>query len=202
MKNKIFKLILILLASKLMSFQICIRSKQECRGHYDSKNNYLIKCQKYECQKEFNQSCGLNYCSSSEQSCENFNNLRAKILARNKHFSGGGIRDYKNFIINAKKCSFIDEKLTTNDVCIRNKICVQKNSITYPTGVVKFYRKVDCKCNDEHSYICQTDYCSKNENKCEQFKLIKANSKNESLTLGFKYCYNHHIIENKQYAFF
>ena len=201
MENKIFKFIIILLLSKLMSFQICIRSKQECKGHYDSKNNYLIKCEKYECQKEFNQSCGLNYCSLSEQSCENFNNLRAKILAR-KNKQLNGIKDYKNLILNAKKCPFIDEKLKTSDVCIRNKICVQKNLVTYPSGVVKFYRKIDCKCNEEHSYVCQLDYCSKNENKCDQFKLIKADSKNRSLALGFKYCYNHYIIENKQYAFF
>ncbi len=68
-------LTLILLALNLTTCLIendfCVRKKEECKGVYDKKQNYKIKCNLVECYGTYSNQCNnLNICSNNIIKCE------------------------------------------------------------------------------------------------------------------------------------
>ena len=53
----------------LKSIDFCITKQEVCKGFYNEKHNYQIKCEPIKCHKPFSYKCGLNICARNKTKC-------------------------------------------------------------------------------------------------------------------------------------
>lgn len=194
---KIIFLIFISLAIKLhecvKSGDVCLISEEECKGLYDQKNKYQVKCIKEKCNGQFKYQCGIDYCSTSAHNCEQFLNLNILLRSFMKtKMNENKIFSIKTFIKSVKNCPANTYEWQEDSVCINGKNCYAKQTLPLRYDNVRLVKKIDCLCKKTYSYQCNYGYCAVNNKACDFFTLKQLNS-----TFTIKSCGN----DNKVYKF-
>jgi hypothetical protein len=181
----------------IKSTDLCFIADEECKGHYNQKLNYEVKCEKKKCKGDFKKQCDANYCGRDFFSCQQFNRiqqvLRALIKAKmNRNL----VVTYKTFKASIKKCSSEDYKFQNDDICLNGQNCYLKKTIALKYENIGLVEKVDCACEKKLSFKCTANYCALNKKSCDSFRGIYLGALNSSLELSeLKQCGN----QNKLY---
>jgi hypothetical protein len=176
-------LILILLAlnltTSLLVNDFCIRKQKECKGFYDEKQNYKIKCNLIECYGTQSNQCSNRICSKNVTKCDKYNQLESIMkmyLEIEKIYPNlaAKYKEQKNkfYLLNnkIKDCKIKAYKFDSNDYCVNGKNCWT----SFGYGLLKTIKQTDCKCLIKLSFKCG-DFCTKNSDSCD----YKSNNKNK-----------------------
>ncbi len=169
-------LTLILLALNLTTCLIvndfCVRKQEECKGVYDKKQNYKIKCNLVECYGTYSNQCGnLRICSKNITKCDKYNQLESlmKMYLEIEEIYPNLVAKYKeqkkNFYLLNKKiknCKIKAYVFNSNDYCRNGKNCWT----SFGYGFLKTIKQIDCKCPAKLSFKCG-DFCTKNSDSCD-----------------------------------
>lgn len=206
-KNILVTLLVILfkfdLAISLNTFDFCIAIQEECKGYYDEKQIYQIKCELVKCNSKFNFKCESNVCSKNSASCNIYKKTLSKftkivklIQHTNPLFAQEYLRDKNNTKVFNKVINDCQKKIyefESNDFCLNGRNCFEIRK--YLIGFGFNYRsltktkEIDCECPTKQSFKCGK-YCATDSNACDYFKSIKNNRKQFA---SIKDCGNHNI---------
>ena len=166
------------LTISLMVNDFCIRKQEKCKGFYDEKQNYKIKCNLVECYGTYSNQCNnLNICSKNITKCDKYNQLESlmkmylEIEAINPKYASKHTGQKKKFYLFKKNIKDWKNKafrFDSNDFCLSGKNCWKTTGI----GYLKTIKKIDCKCPIKLSFKCG-EYCAKDSNACDYYKSIK-----------------------------
>lgn len=205
-KSKVFILILIIqlkVALSIRSIDICFATEKHCKGSYDSKNNYVIKCEN-SCQGKYGEHCGTDRCAINKMVCEEHQNIIQTLSLFFKSIKYKAEKE-KFVLFNhaIKKCPINHHVWQPSDICINGLNCFQRKEIPMRNDNVYSLKKIDCPCKGEHSYRCGRDYCAVNNKACESFSLGGVGlTKTEASSLGLKGCGNDFITVKKTFSLF
>lgn len=188
MVNKFFSLVFLLLITsvKCRNLKICKIKDQECVGVYNSNHKYTVECHNAKCTGQYSFFCDKDHCSTNEQSCHNYLLLTYFIKSIENTRLYDEMKEQISVIENISECPNLAIKLKYSDFCLRKtEICKKKILVAMRSGVVKFHRKVDCKCPHSHSYVCDKEYCTLNQKVCD----VIINFGTRLNTTHFKTCY-------------
>ncbi len=204
MLNKNILIIILLglnLTTGLKSSDFCYPKQKECKGFYDEKQNYKVKCNLMKCHGKFSFDCESNLCSTNKTECSKYNQLGIfmKIsqeihtidpLFVAKHSKEiNRVKNFNKFITVCRPKSY---ELKSDDFCVNGRNC----RTSYGYGHLKMIKNVDCKCPIKQSFKCDK-YCSVNSDACSYLKSLNKNNKKN--TTGIRDCGNHNSLDFKSY---
>jgi hypothetical protein len=163
----------------LKSIDFCTIKQKECKGVYDTKNNYKTKCNLIKCHGEFKYECSPNICSNNLTECDMFNKWLDYSNTTTSKKAFVRLFDSKNFeqrMKNAKKFElFIDYitnckkkiyKFDSNDFCDNKIKCNERKKVSNGFGYKYIKIKTECICPTKQSFRCGK-YCTTNSNTCD-----------------------------------
>jgi hypothetical protein len=199
-KILIFLCLLFHLTFGLKSADFCILKQKECKGFYDRKQNYKIKCNPTKCNGKLSYDCESNICSKNESECDEYKNVDAywKLINMIKTKDiriapkiSEAINKIESFKKEIKDCQLKPYNFKENDFCSNGQNCFEIKKelkgfgFNYRSFITKL--KIDCRCPKRQSFRCG-NYCSIDSIACDYFKSI-----NEFNFVNFKYCVNYNI---------
>lgn len=182
--------VLIKISFSLKPQEICSRSEKECKYITDARNQSKMVCQKVKCVGIFDYECEPNYCSLDKDSCDEFKSMKFLIETLMRPYANvKQTKSYQGLFGLIKKCTMLDYKWKPKEICINGEHCIRNQLIAMRTGVVKFYRKVECACPSKHPFRCSRNYCAIDETTCLKFDLKEVrNSTFRAQEMGVKKC--------------
>ena len=156
----------------------CLRKQEECKGYYDEKQIYKIKCNPIKCHGKIDYDCGSNQGSSECEKYIKFDEdfktlIRTKpidpVLAV-KHLEKR--KKYNSFTKRIKQCLIKVYEFDSNDFCLNGKVCMETRKFLKGLGYHLVKKQVACKCSSELSFKCDK-FCTKNSNACDFYKSNK-----------------------------
>jgi hypothetical protein len=190
------------LAMSLKSSDFCITKQEVCKGFYNEKYNYQIKCELIKCNDKLSYECESNVCSKNKATCNEYKDmdiylkiLNLQLITTEQKLFQSEFKD-KNRIVffkkHIKECKNKFYKFKSNDFCVNGQNC---------TEIVKIYKilafnhrsfltskNIHCKCPIKQSFSCGK-YCTTDSIACDYYKLMKNEKKFEII----KDCGNHNI---------
>jgi hypothetical protein len=159
----------------------CLRKQEECKGYYDEKQIYKIKCNPIKCHGKIDYDCGSNLCSKGSSECEKYIKFDEdfKTLIRTKpidpvlavkHLEKR--KKYNSFTKRIKQCLIKVYEFDSNDFCLNGKVCMETRKFLKGLGYHLVKKQVACKCSSELSFKCDK-FCTKNSNACDFYKSNK-----------------------------
>ena len=133
----------------LKSTDLCHNVEQECKGNYDSNQNYQIKCQNVKCFGKNGHQCGVTKCAVNKKQCDDYTNFTYSLSLQKLKISLGkySIQNQeqikahekektKLIIINQKiaNCPSSPYKFNTSDFCINGVFCTKIDVIPMRSG--------------------------------------------------------------------
>ena len=208
MFKKILLIILFLtlnLTFSLKSSDFCILKQQECKGFYDEKKSYQIKCDLIKCHGHLAYDCETSeskICSKNKFECHEYNNVDSYMKIMNiikmndyKYSSKNSIAivKVKAFINGVKECEKKIYEFKSNDFCLNGKNCYEfrrdMKGFGFNYRSLITVKKIDCKCPIiQQSFRCG-QYCATDSNACDQYN--KTIHKNQFYNI--KECINHNV---------
>jgi hypothetical protein len=107
-------------------------------------------------------------------------------------------RKYDLLMKSFKNCSEVSLELNSNDICVKNTDCYQKQIVPMRSGKVEFLKKIDCKCNKKQ-YVCLNNYCALNKQTCINFAKYFMNQSSDLKKCSPK---KNEIVGKKVYSIF
>ena len=194
--------------NSLRSNDFCNLVKKECKGVYDSNDNYKVDCQQDSCPKSHIYSCGETRCAKNLTKCKNY----LEITADTNRFSSRFRRSFleikykekvKNFERKMPNCTSKQYVYKTSDVCFRVRNCFKKDEIKFAFDMngMKMYLKqntnrFDCPCKGSLTFVCnhnRNKYCSLNQYACDSFN---SEHNKSSYLISIRKCRNNFLILN------
>lgn len=167
---------------KLDSTSFCIVSEKECKGSYESNGKYKVECTN-SCPNQFSHLCGKERCSVSRATCEkyeyiySFQNFFTKSIIH-----GEQAKKLFDFNIAIKKCPFKKRVWKTNQVCLNNAECHNKNVVKIQHVNFVMLKKHICPCPTKYGFHCGKNHCAVDAKACNDLYARK------SQIVGLKKC--------------
>ncbi len=185
-KNIILILFFIVhLTLSLKSIDFCIAKQEACKGFYDEKHEYKIKCEPIKCHTEFSYDCGSSVCSRNIITCNGYKNALSKFMKivnlihyKNPKLAAKYLKEKNKTQIITKHIKYCQNnfKFTPNDFCLNGKNCVEmrKDLIGFGFNYRSLItaKKVDCKCPASKSFKCDK-YCATDSIACDYYKILE-----------------------------
>lgn len=133
-------------------------------------NNFCMRQTKEQkCAYDFAYKCENKFCTVNQQTCKSFKEFR---LQSNKFktliISQIQTKQNKTFLRNIQKCTFIDYKFNSSDLCFNIDGCHYKKRIPLKTGGSFLFKYTKCKCESRafYKYNFGRNLCAVNKYAC------------------------------------
>lgn len=198
MKSSSFSFLIFILTFQLIacfsSRDLCNLVEKECKGVYDSRNNYRIECDFVKCHAKHKYACGPSRCSVDKETCENFLKIPSISLLK-----------FKKVKENIRNCSIVPYHWQAQDICLNGRNCSQQVVINMRSGNVKYEKVTNCPCRGHYSYNCGKTFCAINQKACKKLTVKLENTNNESILSildSVKHCGNANLTLKKTLRLF
>lgn len=204
--EKFGAVILLLLVNIILGLSpsdLCLATEKQCKGSYDSNNNFKVECSKSKCESPYGYQCGTEHCSTSENTCKKFLDFRYKLKSLRSLKSRMAIekifeiemKKYELFIKVLKECQVSKYEWQPSDMCANGLNCRLRQELPLRYGEISFLQTpIDCPCDGSYTYECGKDYCAKDKTACDGFLTMKW--KNQEAT-DIDGCGNDNVIISK-----
>jgi hypothetical protein len=153
-------IIILMLISFSLKLNKCIKHTDFC----------FLKESKIKCEGVYNLTCGNVVCTKYEDSCRSLTLISSlKNIQKNKKYDGHHMKKFKSFLSLIKDCPKLTEWMPVN-VCLSSKNCLKPfiRNIRWIEN-----KQSECKCSGKYSFRCNTDYCGRNKQACNDLKQRK-----------------------------
>ena len=117
--------------------------QKECKGFYDTKNNYKTKCNLIKCPGEFKYECSPNICSKNQTALDLYN--KWVLLIKENAIDSKAAKQFKLFNKHINNCKNKVYRFNSNDFCIKIKNCSLNGQKKFECG--KYCTKNSIECN-------------------------------------------------------
>ncbi len=187
-KNLLILFLTFNLTLSLESTDFCKLEQKVCKGHYDVKQNYQIKCGLNDCPEKFSIKCSINICSNNKTECKVLKQLNSYVnyVLGKQDKINPKIEERNKFIKHTQVCENKIYKYDSNDFCFAGMNCIKRFVSLSGMGYNYVNKKIDCKCPNEYSFKCGK-YCTIDSNACDHYK----SNENKILFTKINKCSNH-----------
>ena len=121
-----------------------------------------------ECKRNYNYKCFKDLCSLNRTTCDLYSKYRMTFFYRS-------LDPLEKFQKKIKRCGLneAEKKIDLNNYCLNRHDCLETKKLIVNDITLKYERKqVDCKCQAEFKYQCDSDYCSKDLASCKMIQKL------------------------------